>query len=130
MFVSSLYMGNVRIDNFENLRQFVIAERSRLGMSQRDLARAGKFSASIIARLEAGQIPSIPKPAALEGIARGLRVPYEVLDRIARGQPPAVAGSTELFPELEAALADVATWPIPDQERFLAVLRAMRPAKP
>jgi len=118
MFVSSLYMGTTRYEAFETLRQFVIAERTRLQLSQRELAKAGKISHSIIARLEAGQVPSMPKPAALEGIARGLRIPYEVLDRIVRCLPPEDADAQEA--EL------IALWEKVPEDRKEAALRMLR----
>lgn len=126
--VSFLVMDGKRDLAYEALRRFVIERRTAMGLSQRDLAKVAGISFGVIAKMESGPVPIIPRQSSLEGLAKGLQVPYETLDRMARGLP-AQAESTELSPELEAALADVATWPIQDQERFLAVLRAMRPAK-
>jgi transcriptional regulator with XRE-family HTH domain len=118
-------MALTRHEALENLRQFVIDQRTKRRMSQRDLAKAAGVSHATISHLESAR-GTVPKQESLQAIASGLGVPYEMLDRLARGIDPD-AGDDVLSPELAAVFADVITWPEADQERFLAVVRALRP---
>jgi transcriptional regulator with XRE-family HTH domain len=88
---------------FEALRQFVIAERTKRRLSQRDVAKLGGMSYGVLATLEAGKVPTIPKQGSLEKIAKGLGIPYQMLDRIARGLPPTDPATDRRVDELMLA---------------------------
>lgn len=75
-------------DAAEALRRYIIDRRMALGLSQRDVAKLGGFSAGTLGVFESGARPSIPRQETLSAFAKGLGVPYATLDRIARGLPP------------------------------------------
>lgn len=116
------------------LGDYVQARREELRLSQADLGKLCGLSGPYISQLEAGTNPQTGKPFSikidtLRKLSKGLKVPYEALEKMARGMSPETAiGDHALSPELEAVFADVSNWPAQDQERFLAVVKAIRPA--
>lgn len=116
-------MDTPQVGAFEALRQFVIAERTRQRLSQREVAKRGGMSYGVLATLEAGKVPTIPRQTSLEKIAKGLGVPYEQLDRIARGLPPDDAAIDKATDDLLAAWSQ-----LPDDCRdiILRMAQALR----
>lgn len=119
-------MKKPKHEAFEGLRTFVIETRNRNGWSQREVASRGGFNAGILAKLEAGEPPTIPKQDTLERIAKGLGVPYETLDRLARGLPPTLDEEAEQAAD-RALYQKVDELPIAESDRAIikASLKAM-----
>jgi transcriptional regulator with XRE-family HTH domain len=91
----------MRYDSFEALRDFIIKTRTDRGLSQADVAKRGGIPKGTIGAIEAGR-RAVPRQETLQGIAKGLGVPYDVLDRLARGlslegpiEPPMALGKRE-----------------------------------
>lgn len=95
-------------DAFEALRAFIIKTRQERKLSQADVARRGGIPKGTLGAIEAGRY-SIPRQETLQGIAKGLGVPYEVLDRMARGIPPETPslGSRRIDPEFFRLVDDL-----------------------
>jgi transcriptional regulator with XRE-family HTH domain len=77
-------------DPIEMLRRYVIDVRAKKRLSQRDVAKAGNISVGTVANLEAGS-STMPKPSSLKGLAKGLGVPYRVIELISTGTDPYIA---------------------------------------
>lgn len=75
-----LHMAN------QELGDFIRSERERRNISMRRLADMAGVSFSLIGKIERGEV-KLPSQAVLESVGRSLNVPYETLDRIARGLP-------------------------------------------
>lgn len=106
------------LDAFDRLRQFVIDTRKAARLTQRDVAKRGQLPLGTIGNIEAGSRSSIPRQETLKGLAKGLGVPYEVLDRIVRGVPEATTEDNvlasltlDLKPETKALLMSWLTMP-------------------
>ena len=129
MSVSFCVMDGKRDMAYEALRKFVMDRRTALGLSQRDLAKLAGISFGVIAKMESGPISIIPRQSSLEGLARGLQVPYEVLDRLARGRSiePSPAGTPwrdEQDPEIAARMAEISQLTSDQKRVILAGLKA------
>lgn len=96
------------------LARFIRGQRAQLGIPQRELAKRIGMSKPHISTLENGKA-AIPAPAALERLAAALRVPYEVLLKIAlTGEQPQIlseakADRAELVETIDTAHTIVAT---------------------
>lgn len=66
------------------LGRFIRATRERKKLTLRQLAELSGVSFSMIGKIERG-VTEFPSQAVLESLARALMVPYERLDRLARG---------------------------------------------
>jgi transcriptional regulator with XRE-family HTH domain len=128
-------IANVKPDEiaaFEALRDFCIRRRLDLRLSQEEVARRGGISAGNIANLESGARPSLPRQKTIEGLARGLDVPYWLLDRLVRGIPEkeAIADAdlnvilSETDPMLRAMLVEIALAPEEKKSGLKAALAA------
>jgi transcriptional regulator with XRE-family HTH domain len=128
-------LGKVKpeeIAAFEALREFCIQRRHELRLSQEDVARKGGISSGTIATLEAGTRPSLPRQKTIEGLARGLDVPYWLLDRLVRGVPRETQiGEADLNvilseadPMLRAMLVEIALAPEEKKTALKAALAA------
>lgn len=91
------------------LAEFVKERRGELRISQRELAKRSGLSPTYIANIELGVNPSTGKPIsptidAMQGLAKGLSVSYEELDRVARGLPRYPTTHPGWSPEVEEAI--------------------------
>lgn len=101
------------------LADYIRIRRAELGFSIRELAKQAGLSHSYISTLEAGghmgSGRSIsPTTPTLQKLARGLRVPYEKLDRVVRGLPLEPT-STPYAPDIQYLL-EIASQ-LPDEDR-------------
>lgn len=124
--------GNVQAmpkddETLEALRLFIVTTRKDRGMSQRDLAKRAGISKGTISAIEGNTLNFVPKQVTLEAIAKGLGVPYERLDRIARGLPAEPELSREAM--AEEIISRLERLPAPDQLELLTVLDAMLAAR-
>lgn len=119
-------------DAIENLRQFIVQTRHAKRLTQREVAKRGGIPHGTLGSLESGR-PNMPSQETIAGLAKGLGVPYSVLDRIARGLPPEIDVSiadqvliwTEEDPDIRALLMEAARLPADRQPAFAAGLRAL-----
>lgn len=122
----------VAATGFEALRLFIIQTRHAKRLTQRDVAKRGGIPHGTIGSIESGK-EVIPTQETLAGIARGLGVPYQVLDRLARGLPQMPDMSvadlvtiwTEDDPEIRGLLIEAASLPPDRRDSFAAGLRAL-----
>lgn len=84
----------MRVVNFTDMKlgELVKAKRQELGLSLRELAKLTGLSHGYIHNLETGGGSSSGRPMSptietLEALAKGLALPYERLERAARGLP-------------------------------------------
>jgi transcriptional regulator with XRE-family HTH domain len=119
-----LYRGGMThpSDGYDALRAFILRTRSELGRSQEDVARRGGFPRGTLSAIEAGR-GSIPRQDTMAKIARGLDVPYTMLDRIARGLPADDAAIDRTTDELLAAWERL---PEDRREMALRMIQALR----
>ena len=116
---------------FQRLQAFVIDTRKAAKLTQRDVAKRGGIPLGTIGNIEAGSRESIPRQDTLKGLAKGLGVPYEMLDRIIRGviatpDDEALAALTiELSPESKELLLAWVTMPDHLKRQVEAGLRAL-----
>lgn len=114
-------------DAIENLRQFIVQTRHAKRLTQREVARRGGIPHGTLGSLESGR-QNVPSQETIAGIAKGLGVPYSVLDRIARGLPPeadvSIADQVLLWaeddPTIRALLMEAARLPADKQAAFAA----------
>lgn len=99
--------------NHVQLGEYIKAERKRRKMALRELADLAGVSASMLNRLENGQIKR-PSQQTLEGVSKGLLIPYEKLDRIARGLSPETSKADGMTPEVESLARELVKLP-PDK---------------
>lgn len=92
-------------------REYVIGRRGDLKLSQRELAKAAGMSNNTLAAIEAGRVLKSPDLDTIDCLAKGLRVPPEVLTAIARGKSPEEAWKA--YDERKRT-AEVLEWHIPD----------------
>ena len=88
-------------------------ERDKRGMSQSELARTCGLHRAVVNKIE--NLHSSPTPETLLAIARGLKLPPEVVFRKAGLLPP----RPETNPIIEALLAIVDTLPPEEQQEIL-----------
>jgi SOS-response transcriptional repressor LexA len=74
----------------ENLIAFIVARRTELGLTQREVAAAAGMEPGTLANLEVGRVTRSPRADTLSKLARGLRVSPDVLSRLASGDAPPV----------------------------------------
>ncbi len=101
------------------LGQYIAKRRQEKGLSLRTAAGRCGMSHTYLASIENGD-NSNPTVDMLRGIANGLAVPYETLDRIARGLPPDDATIATETAEL------MALWDQVPEDRREAALRMLR----
>lgn len=73
----------------DDLSRLVKDKRAELGMSLAQVVEASgdrDLNASWVNRLELGQLREVPKQAKLESLAKGLRLPFQVVARAAAAQ--------------------------------------------
>jgi transcriptional regulator with XRE-family HTH domain len=76
--------------------EWLQAEMDKRGWSQSDLARAAELNRAVINKLLNGK--SHPQPATLEAISRALKVPLEIIYRVA-GLLPADPDNDDVMEE-------------------------------
>lgn len=81
-----------------SLSHFVKKRREELEYSLRDLAEKSGLSKSYLSRIENGEAGSLTLEA-LDGLAKGLRVPFETILRAAKGLPPVEEEAKQLANE-------------------------------
>ena len=79
-----------------NLSDFIRQERTKLGLSLRELAAKAKLDHSTIGKIESGSREQ-PRPVILQKIARALGVDYESLAMLAGYLQPGQLPETEVF---------------------------------
>jgi transcriptional regulator with XRE-family HTH domain len=72
----------------DKLREYLIARRDDLRLTQEELAKRSGVPRGTIAALEVGQVTKSPRGDTLEKLAKGLEVDVDTLLRIARGEEP------------------------------------------
>jgi transcriptional regulator with XRE-family HTH domain len=82
--------------NSHMFKNWLLAEMSKRGWSQSDLARSADLNRAVINKLLNGQ--SIPRPTTLEAIAHAFRIPVENAFRVA-GLLPEIPESESLIEE-------------------------------
>lgn len=105
----------------QTLGEFVKERRNSLRLTLRDLGKKSGLDPSYISRIERGEY-SNPTVTALDGLAKGLKVPYSELDRIARGLPVDQADEDAKVAELMDLFRQV---PPERQEAALRMLRSL-----
>lgn len=102
----------------ERLRSFIVNRRHDLRLSQPQLAKLAGVPQSTIGSFEAGR-SGIPRHETLVSLARGLGVPFAVIEGVLAGEPQPQVASVEatllaqrllrLPPEARAAIEAVMT---------------------
>lgn len=73
---------------FGSLREYLIARREELGLTQEQLAKSSGVPRGTIAALEVGQVTGAPRVDTLAKLAKALRVDLESLVAITMGDEP------------------------------------------
>ena len=102
------------MERLRALQEYVVLTRKAKGLSQAHVAKIGRISRNTLAAFERAPIPYLPAQATLQGIAKGIGVPYETLDRMARGK----SGASTEDEQAEAIMERIASLG-PDQRATL-----------
>lgn len=114
------------------LGRYIAEHRKRKGISQEELSKRSGVPRGTIAAIETGTVAEV-MPSNLQRLARGLGLPYAVLDRLNRGLPAdldatdtAIASMIADAPdELKRRLWEVLSLPQDQQQAALAGLTAL-----
>jgi transcriptional regulator with XRE-family HTH domain len=98
------------------LGEFLQDQRTRQGKSLRSLGKQSGVPYSNIAKIESGTVTS-PTQDTLEKLAKALNVPYETLDRLARGLDSMADKSVSLDEGRNDVLRSISRLPIPEADR-------------
>lgn len=109
---------------FGSLREYLIARREELGLTQEQLAKSSGVPRGTIAALEVGQVTGAPRVDTLAKLAKALRVDLESLVAITMGDEPKRKPDGEGLTPAQREILDLIS--DMDSEEHDLVLRMLR----